>query len=136
MQKSSTALLAPDVSLVYRFVKLLLSRSLSPTLDIYPEDISINNIKDGCNYICLIYRYEQWKQTLTILESHKEKFAGFRIIFIVLDSVAVPPEMIAAVPTLSIRRIAELMMENAEKESNVTTIGNFKIRKDRTVYQQ
>ena len=36
LQKSSIALLAPDVSLVYRFVKLLLSRSLSPTLDISP----------------------------------------------------------------------------------------------------
>lgn len=53
-----------------------------------------------------------------------------------LDSVTVPPEMITAVPTISIKRIGELMMENAEKEANLASYGNFKMKKDRTVYQQ
>jgi hypothetical protein len=85
-------LISPDLSLAYRYVKSLLSRLSSTFFDITPEDININNIKDNNNiYICLLTNRDQWKQTLTLIDSNKEKFSTFKIIYIVLDSIKISP---------------------------------------------
>jgi hypothetical protein len=136
IQKASIILLAPDISLVYRYAKTLLLKSNPLTLDIAPEDISINNIKENNTYICLLNRPEQWKQILSLIEAHKEKFVNFKIIFIVLGSIEIPPEVVTIIPTLSMKRIGELMMELDEREIYSIILNSFKIKQEKTLYQQ
>jgi hypothetical protein len=56
IQKSSIIMMAPDISLAYRYIKGILAKASPSITDIAPEDISINNIKENSIYICWLYK--------------------------------------------------------------------------------
>jgi hypothetical protein len=48
--------ISPDISLAHRYVKAIMAKVSTPILNIAPEDLTINNVKETNIYICLVNR--------------------------------------------------------------------------------